>query len=211
MCHKNILKLIGCCLDTQIPIFIFESAVYGTLDEHNHNPRELHFEPLLWTHRLRIAMEVANSLAYLHVRFSRPILFSGIKPSGILLDENYVAKLFDFSQSKSIPEGESRVNVKYLKGALGYIAPEYMEALVHNEKCDVYNFGGLLLLLLTGKRVHDLARGTKDESVLSGYVKKHSENNRLFEIVGPIIVGDDQGLCPEKEQQLQDFKELALR
>ncbi|KAI9184931.1 hypothetical protein LWI28_002580 [Acer negundo] len=156
-------------------------------------------------------MEVANSLAYLHVRFSRPILFSGIKPSGILLDENYVAKLFDFSQSKSIPEGESRVNVKYSKGALGYIAPEYMEALVHNEKCDVYNFGGLLLLLLTGKRVHDLARGTKDESVLSGYVKKHSENNRLFEIVDPIIVGDDQGLCPEKEQQLQDFTELALR
>ncbi|KAK4851893.1 hypothetical protein QYF36_019230 [Acer negundo] len=64
---------------------------------------------------------------------------------------------------------------------------------------------------LHDQEVHDLARGTKDESVLSGYVKKHSENNRLFEIVGPIIVGDDQGLCPEKEQQLQDFKELALR
>ncbi|TXG65456.1 hypothetical protein EZV62_006731 [Acer yangbiense] len=144
--------------------------------------------------RLKIATEVANSLAYLHVRFSRPIVFNGIKPSGILLDENYVAKLFDFSQSKSIPEGESRVNVKYLKGALGYIAPEYMEALVLNEKCDVYNFGG-----------------TKDEYVLSGYVKKHRENNRLFEKVNPIIVGDDQGLCPEKEQQLQDFKELALR
>ncbi|KAI9186905.1 hypothetical protein LWI28_022096 [Acer negundo] len=127
----------------------------------------------------------------------------------VLIQDDYAYELYKGHLHDQ--ESESRVKVKYLKGALGYIAPEYMEALVHNEKCDVYNFGGLLLLLLTGKRVHDLARGTKDESVLSGYVKKHSENNRLFEIVGPIIVGDDQGLCPEKEQQLQDFKELALR
>ncbi|KAK2640375.1 hypothetical protein Ddye_028170 [Dipteronia dyeriana] len=103
------------------------------------------------------------------------------------------------------------VNVKYLKGSLGYIAPEYMEALVLNEKCDAYNFGGLLLLFLTGQRAHDLALETKDKNVLSGYMKKHSENYRLLEMVDPIIVGDDQGLCHEKEQRLQDFKEPALR
>ncbi|KAL5783708.1 hypothetical protein ACOSP7_008737 [Xanthoceras sorbifolium] len=132
MSHKNVLKLIGCCLETRVPILVFEPVAYRTLDDHIHGPRQPHFEPLLWTH-------------------------SGIRPSGILLDEHFVAKLFDFSLAKSIPEIETQIKDSVLRGTLGYIAPEHINTALHNEKSDVYSFGALLLVLLTGQRMCDLS------------------------------------------------------
>ncbi|KDO38888.1 hypothetical protein CISIN_1g040586mg, partial [Citrus sinensis] len=78
-------------------------------------------------HRLKVAMEIANAVAYLHVRFSRPIVFRDIKPSTLLFQERNVAKFFNFSVSISIPEGKTHVNdTDKLIGTLGFIAPECM-------------------------------------------------------------------------------------
>ncbi|KDO39049.1 hypothetical protein CISIN_1g044202mg, partial [Citrus sinensis] len=65
--------------------------------------------PFLLTNRLKIAMEIANALAYLHVGFPRPIVFKNIKLSSILFDEDHVAKLFDFSLAESILDGETHI------------------------------------------------------------------------------------------------------
>ncbi|KAK0602175.1 hypothetical protein LWI29_031080 [Acer saccharum] len=88
MNHKNILRLIGCCLETQIPILVFELIEYGTLAErtYNNDPLQPCFVPLLLTQRLKIAMEIANALAYFHVGFYRPIVFRTINPINILFD-----------------------------------------------------------------------------------------------------------------------------
>lgn len=106
--HKNVLKLIGCCLETRIPVIVFESVKNRTLADHIYQ-NQPHFEPLLLSLGLRIAMHIANAIAYLHNGFSRPILHRNIRPSRIFLDEDYVAKLFDFSLSVCIPEGETCV------------------------------------------------------------------------------------------------------
>ncbi|KAJ4706511.1 putative Receptor protein kinase [Melia azedarach] len=203
MSHKNVLKLIGCCLDTEIPTLVFESAENGTLFDRIHGRDGHHFEPLLLVHRFKIAMEIANAVAYLHIGFRRPIVFRDIKPSKILFDEENVAKLFDFSLSESIPEGETHIKNR-LAGTYGFVAPEYGITSDCNEKCDVFSFGMLLLELLTGKTIWSLREiAMADGCPLMEYVKKHVENDTLYNIIDPIIIQDSSYY--EKEQKLLPF------
>ncbi|KAJ0013282.1 hypothetical protein Pint_19841 [Pistacia integerrima] len=149
MRHKIFLKLIGCCLETEAPILVFEHVENGTLADRIYRSSEPHFEPLLLTHRLKIAMEIANAIAYLHFGFSRPIIFRSIDTETIVFTEQYVAKLFDFSLAIAIPEGETHVEDE-MAGTYGFLAPECIITQKLNEKVDVYGFGVILLELLTG-------------------------------------------------------------
>ncbi|EEF49852.1 serine-threonine protein kinase, plant-type, putative [Ricinus communis] len=78
--HKDALKLLGCCLETELPILVFESAENGTLHDRIYNPHLAGFQPLSWTNRLRIAIGAATAIAYLHTAFPRPIIHRDIKP-----------------------------------------------------------------------------------------------------------------------------------
>ncbi|KAJ4706491.1 putative Receptor protein kinase [Melia azedarach] len=208
MSHKNVLKLIGCCLDTKIPTLVFESAENGTLADRIHGRDRHRFEPLLLVHRFKIAMEIANAVTYLHIGFRRPIVFRDIKPSNILFDEENVAKLFDFSLSESIPEGETHIK-NSLAGTYGFVAPEYVMTSYCNEKCDVFSFGMLLLELLTGKRITRVRRIAQGDGCrLIDCVKNHVENETLYEIIDPIIV---QGSSyDEKKEHLPPFVQLII-
>ncbi|KAK3200209.1 hypothetical protein Dsin_023624 [Dipteronia sinensis] len=231
MCHKHILMLIGCCLETQVPILVFESLVkYGTLKNHILSHREPHLESLSWRQRLKISMEIANAFAYLHVGFPRPIVYSNMSSSNILLDEHFVPKLIDFSFAECIPEGETQIKDARIRGTLGYIAPEFLIECVLDEKCDVYGFGILLLEILAGQRLFDLIRSisetedeteTKDEDrkflarvrvseiwSFRDFVKNINGENWFIVVVDPTIIGD--GLCPEARQQIQVFLELVV-
>ncbi|XP_015582652.2 non-functional pseudokinase ZED1 [Ricinus communis] len=207
--HKNFLKLLGCCLETQIPVLVFEPIEYGTLAGRLYGPNKTLYQPLLWRHRLKIAVEIANAVSYLHTAFSRPIVFRNIKPLNIFLDECHVAKLSDFSLAVSIPEGESHVK-DMLAGAWGLIAPEYAKTSCFNESQDVYNFGVFLLMLLTGQKVVDSYRPQAGEELgLVDHVKKFIADDRFYETVDSIILGE--GSLPEKDQQLQAFTLLSFR
>ncbi|GAY60148.1 hypothetical protein CUMW_199760 [Citrus unshiu] len=107
MSHNHILKLIGCCLETPIPILVFESVEYGTLRDCIFRATPPQFEPLLL--KSSHPGDIANSLAYLHFRFPRKIFFRNLKTENILFNEENVAKFFDFSPSISIPEGETHI------------------------------------------------------------------------------------------------------
>ncbi|KAK9219148.1 hypothetical protein WN943_007788 [Citrus x changshan-huyou] len=139
MSHNHILKLVGCCLETQIPILAFESVEYGNLRDRILSASQPQIEPLLMKHRLKIAMDIAHALAYLHFGFPRPIVYRDFKTAHILFNEENGAKLFDFSLSISIPEGETHVTDRVM-GTMGYCAPEYLSTGVFNEKSDVFGF-----------------------------------------------------------------------
>ncbi|KAG5220129.1 non-functional kinase ZED [Salix suchowensis] len=206
--HKSFVKLLGCCLETQIPILVFEYVGDQTLYDCLGGSEEARCRPLLWIPRLKIAMDMANAVAFLHAAFARPIVFRDITPSNILLDDNHEAKMSDFSLSVSIPEGESHVRVSGLLGTVGFIAPECLASGNFNEKQDVFSFGVILLVLLSGQRNIDFSR-TEEEILLQDRVKKCIEDDRLNEAIDSTIIAE--GAWPGKEQQLQAFAALALR
>lgn len=149
-------------------------------------------------------MEIADAIAYLHVGFSRPIIFRRLESSNVLCDEENVAKLFDFSFCASIPEGETHIKDSVV-GPFGHLSPEYVATGYCNEKCDVYSFGTLPLELSTGQRIVDrLRQELGGEYFLCDHVRKYIETNRFYDIVDPIILGDE--LSSAKEQNSKPLR-----
>lgn len=143
--HPNIVKLLGCCLQFEAPMLVYEFVENKTLQELLDLQRSKRFHVTLGT-RLRIAAESANALGHLH-SLPHPILHGDVKPANILLAEGLVAKVSDFGCSTIDEKTQSM-----LKGTPGYIDPEYLLEYQLTAKNDVYSFGVILLELLTGKR-----------------------------------------------------------
>ncbi|XP_022720107.1 non-functional pseudokinase ZED1-like [Durio zibethinus] len=147
--HNNVLKVIGCCLETQQPTVVYEFV--GTKSLSTCISATNNVEPLPWKCRLKIAKDLANAIAYLHTAFSRPVIHRDIKSSNIILDQNNVPKITDFGLSISIPEGQLHVQCGSAPGIKKFIPPEYLVSGYLTEKVDVYNFGMLLFELLSGQ------------------------------------------------------------
>ncbi|KAJ9131430.1 hypothetical protein P3X46_035097 [Hevea brasiliensis] len=209
--HKNVLKLLGCCLESPIPILVFEHAEMGILDHYIFKDEQrADLRPLSWKNRLKIAVDVANVIAYLHTAFPRPIVHRDIKSRKILLDEDYRAKLSDFSLSISIPEGKTHIVTENLTGTFGYLDPEYLSEGKFNEKADVFGFGVLLLVLLTGKGPYNrLDYDHLNLRLVEFFEKCMEENERLDKLMDPIII--EEGTWSGKEQQLKAYARLALQ
>ncbi|CAA7060625.1 unnamed protein product [Microthlaspi erraticum] len=165
--HKNFLKLLGCCLEFTPPVLVFEYAEIITLGPllASSNPRNLR--------RIKIAREVANALTYLHTAFSRAFIHSNLDPFTIFLDGNGIAKLGNFCNCISIPEGETfvqddalqkyhefrRNTLKETHGLgvcyLPVIDHEYKSTGKVTTKTDVHSFGAYMLALVQIAEVDD--------------------------------------------------------
>ncbi|KAF9599650.1 hypothetical protein IFM89_001596 [Coptis chinensis] len=144
--HKHVVKLLGCCIETEVPILVQEFIPSGSLL----NCITSNSVPFLWSHRLRIAAEIADAVTFLHCAKSNPVIHRDIRPNNILLDENYVAKLSNFGFSVVLPSGKTGTEFG-VEGINGYIDPEYNETSRLSVKCDVYSFGVVLIELLYWK------------------------------------------------------------
>ncbi|KAK3150928.1 hypothetical protein QOZ80_3AG0239510 [Eleusine coracana subsp. coracana] len=144
--HRNLVRLLGCCIEQGQQILVYELMPNGTLAEHLQRERGPAAMP--WTIRLRIAAETAKAIAYLHsgsgVR--PPIYHRDIKSSNILLDHEYNSKVADF--------GLSRTG----KGTPGYVDPQYHQNFHLSDKSDVYSFGVVLVEIITAMKAVDFTR-----------------------------------------------------
>ncbi|XP_012572015.1 receptor-like cytoplasmic kinase 176 isoform X2 [Cicer arietinum] len=135
-------------------ILVYEFLPKGSLD--NHLFRK-YFQPLSWKIRMKIALDAAKGLAFLHSD-EVEVIYRDFKTSNILIDNNYNAKLSDFGLAKDGPEGgKSHVSTRIM-GTPGYAAPEYLATGHLTKKSDVYSFGVVLLEIMSGKRALDKNR-----------------------------------------------------
>ncbi|CAM0903014.1 unnamed protein product [Alopecurus aequalis] len=199
--HPNVVKLLGCCLETEVPLLVYEFIPNGTLFQHIHNSSA----PCAttWEQTLRIAAEIADALAYLHSTSSTPIIHRDIKSSNILLDENFVAKISDFGASRSVPFEQTHVST-LVQGTIGYLDPEYFQSSQLTEKSDVYSFGVVLAELLT--RQKPICVGRPEESCnLAMYMVTLFNERRLLKEIEPHI------LAEAGEEQLYAVAQLSVR
>jgi serine/threonine protein kinase len=172
--HKNIVKLLGCCLEVEVPMLVYEFIPNGTLFDLIHGKnRTLHIP---FSSLLRIVNEAADGLAFLHSYANPPILHGDVKSSNILLDENYMAKVSDFGASILAPTDEAQF-VTMVQGTCGYLDPEYMQTCRLTDKSDVYSFGVVLLEVLTGQMPFKLESNELQRSLSSNFLLAMKENN----------------------------------
>ncbi|KAM4083656.1 hypothetical protein ACJW30_08G074400 [Castanea mollissima] len=157
--HRNLVSLIGYCDEEGEQMLVYEFMSNGTLRDHLSAKCN---EPLSFAMRLRIALESAKGILYLHAEANPPIFHRDIKASNILLDSKYMAKVADFGLSRLAPlpdiEGTVPAHVStVVKGTPGYLDPEYFLTHKLTDKSDVYSLGVVFLELLTG--MQPISRG----------------------------------------------------
>ncbi|KAF8109712.1 hypothetical protein N665_0093s0064 [Sinapis alba] len=207
--HKNVLKILGCCLEFQHPILVCEYPENGALNCIK-RARDGHTSPFPWSLRLRITEEIAEAVTYLHTQFPRTIIHRDLKLANIFLDENWTAKLSSFSLSILIPEGESSVNDMVCRTS-SYIEPDYLNTGLVTENVDIYSLGIIMLMLLTGNSEYS-SEVAVYLPVLPVYIGKLVDRGLLTALVDLSMLEGENGDIPEHlRPQMEAFIELALR
>ncbi|MED6216721.1 hypothetical protein PIB30_010468 [Stylosanthes scabra] len=199
--HTNVVKLLGCCLETQVPLLVYEFIQGGTLYDHLHGHNQS--LKLNWKTRLRIASETAGALAYLHSATCPSVIHRDVKTTNILLDHNLKAKVSDFGASKIVPLDQTQFTT-LVQGTIGYLDPEYFHTSHLTEKSDVYSFGVVLAELLTGRKAlcFDLPENDRN---LAMYFISSVNKGLLLQIL------DNQITNGTKPEQVMEFANIAKR
>ncbi|KAG5248090.1 wall-associated receptor kinase [Salix suchowensis] len=178
--HKNVVKLLGLCLETKVPLLVYELISNGTLFKHIHDKGSQILAS--WSNRLRIASEIALALNYLHSLADPPIIHGDVKSVNILLDNKYTAKIADFGASVLISPGQTNILASKIQGTLGYLDPEYLMTGILTVQSDVYSFGVVLLELLTGEKPNSISSSGEKLNIIQHFISA-LETNNLFKIL----------------------------
>lgn len=200
--HRHVVKLLGCCLETEVPMLVYEFIINGNLFKHIHEESDDY--AMIWGMRLRIAVDVAGALSYLHTSASSPIYHRDIKSTNILLDEKYRAKVADFGTSRSITIDQTHWTT-VVSGTVGYVDPEYYRSSQYTDKSDVYSFGVILAELITGDKPVVMLQNTQEIISLAEHFKVAMKERRLSDIMDARIKDD----C--KMEQITAMANLALK
>ncbi|XP_071675880.1 wall-associated receptor kinase 3-like [Lolium perenne] len=172
--HRNIVKLVGCCLEVDIPILVYEFIPNGSLDDILHGTRKM---PLSMGLRLKIAAESAEGLAYMHSKANTTILHGDVKPANILLTDDFAPKISDFGISRLIATDLQQT--AHVIGDMSYMDPVYFQTGLLTKKSDVYSFGIMLLELITRNK----ATHSDNNSLLRNFLDVYTTHKSVTELV----------------------------
>ncbi|KAF8648322.1 hypothetical protein HU200_064903 [Digitaria exilis] len=172
---------------TEVPLLVYEFISNGTLYSHLHVEGPM---SLSWNDRLRIMLEVARALSYLHSATSMPIYHRDIKSSNILIDDSLTTKVSDFGASRYIPVDQIGITTA-IQGTIGYLDPMYYYTGRLTDKSDVFSFGVLVIELLTRKKPF-LYKSDDDDGLVTHFGSLFTEG-KLVDIIDPQVMGEENG------------------
>ncbi|TVU30566.1 hypothetical protein EJB05_22196, partial [Eragrostis curvula] len=188
--HPNLVKLIGYCAEDDERgmqlLLVYEFMPNGSLADHLSARSR---RPASWAMRLRVALDTARGLKYLHEDSEFKIIFRDLKPSNILLDENWNAKLSDFGLARLGPQEGSHVSTAVV-GTIGYAAPEYIHTGRLSTKNDIWSYGVVLYEILTGRRPLDRNRPRCEQNLVEWVKPYSSDAKKLETIIDPRLEGN---------------------
>ncbi|XVE60874.1 hypothetical protein DITRI_Ditri05aG0162000 [Diplodiscus trichospermus] len=186
--HRNVVKLLGCCLEAEVPFLVDEFIPNGTLFQLLHDQNEEF--PITWEMRLRIAIDVAQALSYLHSTASARNYHGDIKSSNIMLDDKYRAKVSYFGTLRSIALEQTHDLTTQVEENSEYLDPEYFRSNQFTEKSDVYSFGVVLVELLTRRKPISSKQSEEAKSLVNDFLLSIKENSLVDDILDPMILND---------------------
>ncbi|XP_034696437.1 senescence-induced receptor-like serine/threonine-protein kinase [Vitis riparia] len=189
--HRNLVSLLGYCDESPNMGLMYEYMANGNLQECLSG---INASVLTWEQRLRIAIDAAQALEYLHNGCKPPIIHRDVKTANILLDEKLQAKVADFGLSRCLPpeNGNCLSGSNFstaISGTPGYLDPEYYTSLMLDEKSDVYSFGIVLLELITGQ-LPIIKQGEESMLHIVQWVSPIIERGEIRDIVDQRLQGD---------------------
>ncbi|KAK6129597.1 hypothetical protein DH2020_036668 [Rehmannia glutinosa] len=202
--HRNLVQILGCCTNIEFKALILGYMPNGSLEKWLYSENYC----LDLIQRLKIAIDVALALEYLHHGHTFPVVHCDIKPSNVLLDEDMTAHLCDFGIAKLFDKGEAMVQTKTL-ATIGYAAPEYGSEGKVSPNGDVYSYGILLLEMFTGKKPTDDM--FNEEMSLKDCVHEALQENAVSEIVAPSLLAREDQYFSAKEECVSSIFSLGMK
>ncbi|XVF17056.1 hypothetical protein REPUB_Repub10bG0084200 [Reevesia pubescens] len=178
--HRNLVRLLGFCVEGSRKLLVYEYLSNGSLVDFLFN---INKRPI-WKERVRIALDVARGILYLHEECEVCIIHCNIKPQNILLDDSMTAKISDFGLAKLYRAPDQIISITGIKGAAGYSAPEWQRNALLSVKVDIYSFGVILLEIICCRNRIEVQVPSADEILLSTWVYNcfvAGELNKLVE------------------------------
>ncbi|XP_058758282.1 G-type lectin S-receptor-like serine/threonine-protein kinase At4g27290 [Vicia villosa] len=162
--HRNLVKVLGCCLDGEEKILLYEYMPKKSLDFFIFDP--IQSKLIDWSMRFNILNGIARGLQYLHQDSRLRIIHRDLKASNILLDNEMNPKISDFGLAKMFGGDQIEGKTRRIVGTYGYMAPEYIIHGLFSIKSDVFSFGVLLLEVISGKKNRSLTYHEHDQNLL---------------------------------------------
>ncbi|CAJ1932399.1 unnamed protein product [Sphenostylis stenocarpa] len=180
--HRNLVCLHGCTSrNGRELLLVYEYIPNGSVSSHLHGDRA-NSRLLSWPLRMKIAIETARALAYLHASV---IIHRDVKTSNILLDNEFGVKVSDFGLSRLFPDDVTHVST-VPRGTPGYVDPDYRLCYQLTKKSDVYSFGVVLVELISSLKAVDMNRDREDIKLANLALRKIQKGS-FCELVDPSL------------------------